>query len=80
MADASFNRYVGHIRWVYLLNGTYVRMPVIGQFVHAERLKPGMHGTNPAGGEDIDVFIERRSFGFRLTIVTDGFAVVIDVP
>ena len=40
----------------------------------------GMHGTIPAGGEIIDVFIERRIFGFRLTIVIDKVMIVIDVP
>ena len=40
----------------------------------------GMHGTNPAGGGNIDVFIERRSLGFRLTVVSLGLVIVIDVP
>ena len=40
----------------------------------------GMHGTDPAGGENIDVFIERRSHVFRLTIVIDKVVIVIDVP
>ena len=39
-----------------------------------------MHGTYPAGGEDIDVFIELRNLGFRLTIMTDEVVVVIDIP
>ena len=47
--------------------------------MHAEHLKPGMHGTVPAGGENIDV-IERRSHVFRLTIMTDEVVIVIDVP
>ncbi len=40
----------------------------------------GMHGTYPAGGEDIDVFIELRDLGFRLMIMTDEVVVVIDIP
>ncbi len=39
----------------------------------------GMHGTDPAGGENIDVFIERRSHVFRVTIMTDKAVVVIDI-
>ena len=56
------------------------RMPEFGQLVHTESLKPGMYGTDPVGGGNIDVFIERRSFGFRLTIMTDEVVIVIDVP
>ena len=41
---------------------------------------PGMHGTYPAGGEDIDVFIELRDLGFRLMIMTDEVVVIIDIP
>ena len=41
---------------------------------------PGMHGTDPAGGGNIDVFIECRIFGFRLTIMTDEVVIVIDIP
>ncbi len=40
----------------------------------------GMHGTYPAGGEDIDVFIELRDLGFRLMIMTDEVVVIIDIP
>ena len=40
----------------------------------------GMHGTYPAGGEDIDVFIEPRDLGFRLMIMTDTVVIVIDIP
>ena len=40
----------------------------------------GMHGTYPAGGEDIDVFIELRVLGIRLMIMTDEVVIVIDIP
>ena len=55
-------------------------MPEFGQLVHAELNPSGMHGTVPAGGENIDVVIERRSHVFRLTIMTDEVVIVIDVP
>jgi hypothetical protein len=41
---------------------------------------PGMHGTYPAGGEDVDVFIECRSRRFRLRIVIGTITVIIDIP
>ena len=55
-------------------------MPEYGQLVHAELFLTGMHGTVPAGGENIDVVIDRRSHAFRVTIVTEEVIIVIDVP
>ena len=55
-------------------------MPEYGQLVHAERFHTGMHGTVPAGGENIDVVIDCRSHAFRVTIVTEEVIIVIDVP
>ena len=40
----------------------------------------GMHGTNPAGGENIDVFIIAREHSFRVVIMTDEVVITIDIP
>ena len=55
-------------------------MPETGSSCMPSFTPSGMHGTIPAGGENIDVFIERRSHVFRLTIVIDKVVIVIDVP
>ena len=43
-------------------------------------LNPACAEPTPAEGGNIDVFIERRIFGFRLTIATDEVVIVIDIP
>lgn len=53
-------------------------MPEFGQLVCAVPTT-GTYGTDPAGGENIGVFIERRGFGFRLTITTDEIVIVVDI-
>jgi len=58
----------------------YVEMPETGSSCMPSLSPTGVHGTIPAGGENIDVFIERRSHVFRLTIVIDKVVIVIDVP
>ena len=56
----------------------FQRIPEFGQLVHAVPTT-GMYGTDPAGGENIIVFIKRRDFGFRLTIAADEAVIVIDI-
>ena len=57
-----------------------VEMPEIGQLVHAELLPFGMHGTDPAGGGNILVFITLRHHRSRVVIMTDEVVVIIDGP
>ena len=57
-----------------------VEMPEIGQLVHAELLPFGMHGTDPAGGGNIVVFIMCREHRFRAVIMTDEVMIIIDGP
>ena len=40
----------------------------------------GMHGTYPAGGENIIVFFSIREHGFRAMIMTDKVVIIIDIP
>ena len=56
------------------------RMPVSGVARTCRACPLGIHGTDPVGGGNIDVFIERQIFGFRLTIATDDVVIMIDIP
>ena len=54
-------------------------MPVMGSSC-MQSSTLGMHGTYPAGGENIGVFIIARELGFRVVIMTSEVVITIDVP
>ena len=55
-------------------------MPEFGQLVCTELCTTGAHGTDPAGGGNIIVFVLVREHGFRAMIVTDTVVIIIDDP
>ena len=40
----------------------------------------GMHGTDPAGGENIVVFIMSRKHSSRIVIMTEEVVIIVDIP